>query len=81
MKDKNAGVNRSRNVHGYSKCIKTQRAKYDPVLETQMVLLVQRELYLCGFRFHLFRLLSIKLLFFSLKGKKNKGSISQQLTL
>lgn len=81
MKDKNAGVNRSRNVHGYSKCIKTQRAKYDPVLETQMVLLVERELYLCGFRFHLFRLLSIKLLFFSLKGKKNKGSISQQLTL
>lgn len=79
MKDKKAGVNRSRNVHGYSKC--RHLWLNTTTNTTQMFLLVERELYLCGFRFHLFRLLSIKLLFFSLKGKKKKGSISQQLTL
>lgn len=34
MKDKKAGVNRSRNVHGYSKCIKTFVAKYDHKYDT-----------------------------------------------
>lgn len=79
MKDKNARVNTSHTVHGYSKCIKTQGDKYDHILATQRVLLVERELYLCGFRLHLLPLLSVWLLFFSLKGKKNKGSISRQL--
>lgn len=64
MKDKSARVNTSHTVHG------VHRSKYDHILETQMVLLVEREPYLCGFRSHHFCLLSIGLHVFSLKRKK-----------